>query len=158
LAGLDFFASPFGARANDPIKGEVKAITDGGFVRLLFHFDEAVESSVRVSGAIIVVNFKKPVAVAVEKLSAGTSGLISVARRDPDGGAIRIALAQKAKVNTIAAAERLYIDLLPENWNGPTPGLPQGSSTSLCAARARLKASFTSRKLPTSKRSRHRSE
>src|SRR6478735_1882516 len=125
LAGLVFLASPFGARADDPIKGEVKAIADGGFVRLLFHFDQAVESNVRVSGAIIVITFKKPVAVAVEKLSSGASGFISVARRDPDGGAIRIALAQKVKVNTIAAAERLYVDLLPDKWNGPTPGLPQ---------------------------------
>ena len=125
LAGLVFLASPLSARADEPIKGEVKAIADGGFVRLLFHFDQGVESSVRVSGAIIVINFKKPVAVAVEKLSSGASGLISVARRDPDGGAIRIALAQKVKVNTIAAAERLYVDLLPDNWNGPMPGLPQ---------------------------------
>jgi tetratricopeptide (TPR) repeat protein len=125
LAGLVFLASFLDARADDPIKGEVKAIADGGFVRLLFHFDQAVESNVRVSGAIIVINFKKPVAVAVEKLSSGASGLISVARRDPDGGAIRIALAQKVKVNTIAAAERLYVDLLPDNWKGPTPGLPQ---------------------------------
>ena len=69
-------------------------------MRLLFHFDEAVEPNVRVSGAIIVITFKKPVAVAVEKLSSGASGFISVARRDPDGGAIRIALAQKVKVNT----------------------------------------------------------
>src|SRR5262249_3431259 len=99
---------------------------DGGFVRLLFHFDQAVESNVRVSGAIIVVNFKKPVAVAVEKLSSGASGLISVARRDPDGGPIRIELPRKVKVNSIGAAERLYIDLLPDNWNGPMPGLPQG--------------------------------
>ena len=125
LAGLVFLASPFGARADDPIKGEVKAIADGGFVRLLFHFDQAVESNVRISGAIIVITFKKPVAVAVEKLSSGASGFISVARRDPDGGAIRIALAHKVKVNSIAAAERLYVDLLPDNWNGPTPGLPQ---------------------------------
>jgi hypothetical protein len=125
LAGLVFLASSLGARADDPIKGEVKAIADGGFVRLLFHFDEIVESNVRVSGAIIVISFKKPVAVAVEKLSSGASGLISVARRDPDGGAIRIALAQKVKVNSIAAAERLYVDLLPDNWNGPNPGLPQ---------------------------------
>src|SRR5262245_694833 len=125
LAGLVFLASFRDAWADDQIKGEVKAIADGGFVRLLFHFDQAVESNVRVSGAIIVINFKKPVAVAVEKLSSGASGLISVARRDPDGGAIRIALAQKVKVNTIAAAERLYVDLLPDNWNGPTPGLPQ---------------------------------
>jgi tetratricopeptide (TPR) repeat protein len=119
------FLSPPGALAGDPIKGEVKAIADGGFIRLLFHFDEAVESSVRVSGAIIVITFKKPVAVAVEKLNSSASGFISVARRDPDGGAIRIALARKVKVNTIAAAERLYVDLMPDNWNGPTPGLPQ---------------------------------
>lgn len=125
LAGLVFLASSLGAHADDPIKGEVKAIADGGFVRLLFHFDQAVESNVRVSGAIIVISFKKPVAVAVEKLNSGSSGIISVARRDPDGGAIRIALAQKVKVNSIAAAERLYVDLLPDNWNGPNPGLPQ---------------------------------
>ncbi len=125
LQELVFLASALGARADDPVKGDVKVIADGGFVRLLFHFDQAVESNVRVSGAIIVITFKKPVAVAVEKLNSSASGFVSVARRDPDGGAIRIALAHKVKVNSIAAAERLYVDLLPENWNGPTPGLPQ---------------------------------
>ena len=125
LAGFFLLAPGLGARADDPIKGDVKAIADGGFVRLLFHFDEAVDANVRVSGAIIVINFKKPVAVAVEKLNSAAPDYISAARRDPDGGAIRIALTHKAKVNTIAAAERLYVDLLPENWKGPTPGLPQ---------------------------------
>src|SRR5512132_2072872 len=41
-------------RAEDPIKGEVKAVTDGGYVRLMFQFDEAVEATTRVSGPIIV--------------------------------------------------------------------------------------------------------
>jgi tetratricopeptide (TPR) repeat protein len=118
-------APSLGARADDPIKGDVKAATDGGFARLLFHFDESVEASVRVSGAIIVISFKKPVAVAVEKLNASAPDYISAARRDPDGGAIRIALTRKVKVNTIAAAERLYVDLLPDSWKGPNPGLPQ---------------------------------
>ena len=65
LASLLLFllAPDLGARADDPIKGDVKAVTDGGFTRLLFHFDESVEASVRVSGAIIVINFKKPIAV-----------------------------------------------------------------------------------------------
>src|SRR5262245_35166531 len=48
-------------RAEDPIKGEVKAVTDGGYVRLMFQFDEAVEATTRVSGPIIVISFKKPV-------------------------------------------------------------------------------------------------
>ncbi len=113
------------ARADDPIKGEVKAVADGGFVRLMFQFDEAVEATSRVSGSIIIVSFNKPVSVAVERLSVNAPGVISAARRDPDGSAIRIALTQKVKVNTIAAAERLYVDLLPETWSGPMPGLPQ---------------------------------
>ena len=43
---------------------------------------------------------------------------ISAARLDPDGMAIRIALSRKVKFNSIPAAERLYVDLLPETWTG----------------------------------------
>ena len=113
------------ARADEPIKGEVKAVTDGGFVRLMFHFDEAVEATTRVSGAIVIISFNKPVAVAVERFNVNAPEYISAARRDPDGSAIRIALLRNVKVNTIAAAERLYVDLMPETWKGPMPGLPQ---------------------------------
>ena len=38
---------------------------------------------------------------------------------------IRIALAQKVKLNSIPAAERLYVDLLPETWSEMLPGLPR---------------------------------
>src|SRR5262249_5962367 len=112
-------------RADDPIKGEVKAVADGGYLRLTFQFDEAVEATTRVSGAIVVINFNKPVTLAVERLNVNAPDFVSAARRDPDGSAIRIALTRKVKLNTISAAERLYVDLLPENWKGPMPGLPQ---------------------------------
>ena len=113
------------ARADEPIKGEVKAVNDGGFLRLMFQFDEAVEATTRVSGAIVIISFNKPVALAVERLNVNAPEYISAARRDPDGSAIRIALLRKVKLNTIAAAERLYVDLMPEAWKGPMPGLPQ---------------------------------
>src|SRR6478735_3595197 len=127
VAALALLAlAPVGAvRADDPIKGEVKAVTDGGYVRLMFQFDEAVEATTRVSGAIVIITFNKPVALAVERLNVNVPEYISAARRDPDGSAIRIALMRKVKLNTITAAERLYVDLLPENWKGPMPGLPQ---------------------------------
>jgi tetratricopeptide (TPR) repeat protein len=127
LAALALLAlAPVGAVwADDPIKGEVKAVTDGGYVRLMFQFDEAVEATTRVSGAIVIITFNKPVALAVERLNVNVPEYISAARRDPDGSAIRIALMRKVKLNTITAAERLYVDLLPENWKGPMPGLPQ---------------------------------
>ena len=49
------------APADEPIKGEVKAVNDGGFLRLMFQFDEAVEATTRVSGAIVIISFNKPV-------------------------------------------------------------------------------------------------
>ncbi|MBI2715287.1 MAG: tetratricopeptide repeat protein [Rhizobiales bacterium] len=114
-----------GAKADDPVKGEVKVFTDGGFARLVFRLDQEVEAKVDVSGAIMVISFKKPVAIAVERINASAPDYISVVRRDPDGSAIRLALARKVKVNTITAAERFFVDLMPENWKGLLPGLPQ---------------------------------
>lgn len=124
------------ARADDPIKGEVKVYTDGGYARMVFRMTEEVGATVQVSGAIMVINFKKPVNVSVDLLNVGARDYISAARRDPDGTAVRIALARSVKVNTIPAAERLYVDLLPENWKGVLPGLPQEVVDEL-ASRAR---------------------
>jgi len=113
------------ARADDPVKGEVKVFNDSGYARLVFRFDEAVTATVRLNFPIIVVTFKRPVAVAVDDLYENASGYVSAARLDPDGTAIRIALGKKVRVHSIPAAERLYVDLLPEPWPGVVPGLPQ---------------------------------
>jgi tetratricopeptide (TPR) repeat protein len=113
------------ANAAEPVKGEVKVSTDGGYARLIFRFDEAVDARYHISGSVLVINFKTPVNVAVDQLSAAAPDYIGVARRDPDGSAVRIALTRKVKVNTIPAAERFYVDLLPDTWTGVLPGLPQ---------------------------------
>ena len=130
-------AAPGVAQAQEPVKGEIKVVNEGNYTRLVFRLDEAVDAKVRLSGAILIIEFKKPVAVAVDRMSMGAPGIISAARRDPDGKAIRIALAQKLKVNSIPAAERLYVDLLPDPWSGVLPGLPQDVVDEL-ASRTRL--------------------
>ncbi|MGE3150930.1 MAG: tetratricopeptide repeat protein, partial [Pseudorhodoplanes sp.] len=114
------------ARAQaQPVKGEVAVTSDNGFVRVLLTFAEEVESQVRVVGGIVVINFKKPVDVVVDRINAIAPGYISAARRDPDGKAIRIALARKVTVNPMAAGERLFVDLLPDTWTALPPGLPK---------------------------------
>jgi len=113
------------AKADGPVHGDVAVYTDRGYARLVFRLDEEVPASAQVSGAILVIRFKKPVDISVDRLNAGAPDYISAARRDPDGSAIRIALARKIKLNTIPAAERYYVDLLPEDWKGLQPGLPQ---------------------------------
>ena len=50
---------------------------------------------------------------------------MNAARADPDGSAVRLALGRKVTVNTMAAGEKLFVDLLPEGWSGLPPGLPQ---------------------------------
>ncbi len=108
------------------VKGEVSvAVTGEGFARLIFRLAEEVESEVRTANGIVIVAFKQPVDVAVDRMVSGAGEYIGAARRDPDGKAIRIALARKVRVNTMAAGERLFVDLLPEPWTGVVPGLPQ---------------------------------
>ncbi len=109
----------------DPVKGDLRVTTDAGYARLVFRLAEDVPAKVSMSGAILIVSFEKPVAVPVETLNAQARDYISAARLDPDGSAVRIALARKVKFNTIPAGERFFVDLLPDTWSGANPGLPQ---------------------------------
>jgi tetratricopeptide (TPR) repeat protein len=118
-------AFPYAAPAQDrPIKGEVFVTTSGGYARLLFKLAEDVESNVRASGAVVVITFKRPVDISVDRINSSAPNYVSAARRDPNGLGVRLALARKITVNSMAAGERLFVDLLPDNWNGLPPGLP----------------------------------
>src|SRR5262245_40274775 len=87
-----------------PIRGEISVITDNGYARIVLTLTEEVESSVRVSGGIMIISFKKPIDVVVDRINASAPTYISASRRDPDGMGIRIALARKVTVNTMAAS------------------------------------------------------
>ena len=119
------FAATAPSRAEEPIHGTVKVSKEDGFSRMLFRFDQEVVAKVTTNNLIMIINFARPVDVAVDTLNAAAPDLISAARRDPDGMAVRIALAHRIRLNVMPAAERVFIDLLPEKWIGPPPGLPQ---------------------------------
>src|SRR6516162_5917191 len=121
LTGL---ALPVPGRAADPVSGEAMFSNSGGYARLLLKFTEDVASEVTTAGSIIVIRFERPVNLSVERLPEGAPDYVSSARRDPDGMAIRLSLARRVSVNTMSAGERTFIDLLPDGWSGPPPGLP----------------------------------
>jgi len=125
LAAVMLLAFGGNARAEERVKGDIDVTTDGGYARLVFHFQQEVPASIRLSFPILIITFQKPVDVSVGRLNVSAPGYISAARIDPDGSAIRIALAKKLKVNSIPAAEQLFVDLLPQTWTGVLPGLPQ---------------------------------
>lgn len=111
------------ARA-EPVRGDASLTAPGAYARLLLQFTEEVPTEVTVAGTILVVRFAKPVDMPVDRLTDAVPAYVGSVRRDPDGMAIRFALAQKVRVNTMTAGERVFIDLLPEKWTGLPPPLP----------------------------------
>jgi tetratricopeptide (TPR) repeat protein len=116
--------SPAQVRA-EPIAGELNLNASNGYLRLLLRFPRPVDTQVRLSGSILVIGFAEPVDISVDRLNLGATNYIGAARRDPDGRAIRVALSRNVTFNMTNAAEQVFIDLLPESWSGPPPGLPR---------------------------------
>jgi tetratricopeptide (TPR) repeat protein len=117
--------SPTAARADDPVPGEATFTSANGFARLVLKLKEDVETEVTTAGSIVVIRFKRPVDVSVDKISDAVPDYIGSARRDPDGSAIRLSLARRVTINTMTAGERVFVDFLPDSWTGPPPSLPQ---------------------------------
>ncbi|MBB5054313.1 putative negative regulator of RcsB-dependent stress response [Afipia massiliensis] len=111
------------ARA-EPVRGEATLTAQSGYARMVLQFQEDVPTEVTVAGAILVIQFSKPVAVPIDLLAESVPSYVGSVRRDPDGTAIRMALTQKVRVNVMTAGERVFIDLLPEKWTGLPPALP----------------------------------
>lgn len=111
------------ARA-EPVRGEATLTAQPGYARLVLQFQEDIPTDVTVAGAILVIQFKKPVAVPIDLLPESAPAYVGSVRRDPDGTAIRMALTQKVRVNVMTAGERVFIDLLPDQWTGLPPALP----------------------------------
>src|SRR5579872_2135299 len=92
--------------AADPVKTSISVDISGGYARLVFNMADDVEAAARASGNVLIVTFKRPIDVSVDRLAGQAAGYISAARRDPDGKAIRVALAQKLTVNAMTAGEK----------------------------------------------------
>ncbi len=126
LAALAAYLPASRARAETPILGTLKVNTQDGYARLAFKFVQPVPAKIELNWPVLMIRFAHPIDIAaVDQLAAAAPEFIGAARRDPDGGAIRIALARQVKINTTPAAERLYVDLLPDNWTGVMPELPK---------------------------------
>ena len=134
-------AAPRAVLAQDTanaVRTDTSITTADGYARIVFHFDRIVDADVRLSGSVLVVAFRSQVNIDVNRLAAGND-YVGAARVDPDGRGVRLALAQKVRVNSMAAGERLFVDLLPDSWTGPPPPLPQEVVEDL-ARRARAAA------------------
>jgi tetratricopeptide (TPR) repeat protein len=108
-----------------PVSAELSVETSGGYARLVYHFSGDVDANVRMSNGILLYSFSVPVELSIERLSSAAAGYVSAARRDPDGKGLRVALARRLTLHFMQANDRLFVDLLPDDWTGPPPPLPR---------------------------------
>ncbi len=123
-----------------PIRATVQAKANDGdfaYARMIFSLSEYDDVHARIANHVLVMSFKRPIDVEVERIASQIPEYVGAARRDPDGRGVRMALAKDVQVNTTAAGDKLFVDLMPLPWSGPPPGLPQDVIEDL-ARRARL--------------------
>src|ERR1700733_12734919 len=82
------FAAPCAA-ASDPIKATIEAKASDGYARLVFSMSGYDDATARVANSVLIISFKHPIDVSVERLAAQLPDYIGAARRDPDGQGIR---------------------------------------------------------------------
>ncbi len=127
---------------DDAAKGRVTAVKGEGFGRMMFSLDRLPKYTYDLAGTILVVKFAEKVNVNVGLVPEKLDSYISVARRDPDGRALRFALTGTYKVRITDVGANLFIDILPNSWVGMPPTLPKKvlQELSRAAEEAALKA------------------
>ncbi|HOV03171.1 MAG TPA: tetratricopeptide repeat protein [Hyphomicrobiales bacterium] len=116
-----------GALAEQRVDVEAVAMKEG-FGRLVLTFEGRLTLpgyNAEVNNGVLVVKLDEPIAAGVDRVTLSLGEYITVARADPNDKALRFALARAVRVNTMEAGEKLFIDLLPYDWTGLPPGLPE---------------------------------
>ncbi|MGA8356261.1 MAG: hypothetical protein WB772_02790, partial [Xanthobacteraceae bacterium] len=96
-----------------PVKTTLTVTTNDGYARLVFTAGEYIDGTARQAGNVLIISFKQPLDVAVNRVAEQAPDYIGAARRDPDGTAVRMALAQNVTIHAMSAGEKFFVDLLP---------------------------------------------
>jgi hypothetical protein len=97
---------------------------EAGQARLVFRFPGTFPVRIEGGGSVLVLRFGRPISVAPEPSPGPARGIVSAIRLDPDGGALRLALARPARPHLTQAGPFAVLDLMPPDRAGPAPPLP----------------------------------
>ncbi|UYO00666.1 MAG: hypothetical protein KIT02_05485 [Devosia sp.] len=123
-------------------QGQLFATQEEGFGRLILSFPSLQNLppyTFRIENGILSIQFAEPVNVTLPDVATVMPDYLSVARVDADGRGLRFGLRSSYTFNRTDAGEKLFIDLLPEGWQGMPPSLPQ-DVVDFLAERARQEA------------------
>ena len=105
------------------------------YARLILTFPDRLnlpEHTVESDNGVLVISVPDtPMEGVLPDVGTTLSEYVAIARFDPDRTGIRMGMREQFQINTMAAGEQLYIDLLPASWVGLPPGLPPEIITKL---------------------------
>ena len=108
-------------------EARVTVETVEGGTRVLVTYDEAGLGAARpqadasITSSVLIAEFSTPVEADVSGLVDAFEGRAAMARLDPDGGALRIALRQPAEAHVSASYNMIAIDLTEPGEPAPAP-------------------------------------
>jgi len=108
-------------------KAQIFVTAEQGFARIILSFPgrfDMPRHDVKVENGVLAITFDEPIDIALPDVSKIVPDYLSVGRVDPDGKGVRFALRTKLNFNPMDAGEKLFLDLLPPNWQGMPPALP----------------------------------
>lgn len=124
---LLFLLASFTAASAADEKAQLFATKENGFARLVLSFPARMDLPayrLKHENGIIAMEFDQPIDALLPDVALALPEWISIAKVDPDRKGIRFGLRSKFILNRMEAGERLFIDLLPLDWQGLPPALP----------------------------------
>lgn len=106
---------------------ELNVSEEEGYGRIVLTFKDRTLLPIYdavITGGVLRISFEEPIDINVDDVPLDLGDYVTIARRDPDGSAIRFALKNQYQINTLEAGEKLFVDILPMSWQGLPPGLP----------------------------------
>lgn len=125
IAASGLFAPAAVSPAFADMPAQLDASSEKGYARLVFEFERLPDYSHSFASGIFVLSFGEPVDLDVTEVPEDIPSYVGQVRRDPDGRAVRFALNRSYRLNIMEAGNRLFVDLLPPEWQGLPPSLPQ---------------------------------
>ena len=106
---------------------QIIATQEAGFGRLVIDFTDRLDLPpyrVKFDNGVLAIEFDTPISIVLPDIAVVLPDYATIARTDPGGKGIRIGLRTSYNLNRLEAGEKLFIDLLPLNWQGLPPSLP----------------------------------
>lgn len=107
----------------------------GGYGRIVLNWPGGVPRHTQsLTAGVLVVKFDKPFTTDLDEFLRQMPNTVALARQDPDGKTLRLALKYDYWMNVREAENSLYVDLLAPSWAGAPPPLPAEVLARMAAA------------------------